>query len=457
MNYKLLCPVCGYLGDDDGFLLACPRAHAPALLTTRYASRTLACSPGAEGIYRYQCWLPDGKRLAHTATSITYQSQFLNAVLGLPNLWIAFSGYWPERGARLATATFKELEVGGVLSRIPAPAFRALVVASAGNTAAAFGRACAENEIPCLLVVPESGLRRMCFRARLKACVKLICLTGNASYADAIAFAERIAREDGFVYEGGAKNVGRRDGMATVMLNAADTMGRLPDYYFQGIGSGAGAIAAHEAAKRLVEDSRFGAALPRLMLSQNAPFTPIYDSWKTGRRELLELDARSARSLARQIVATVLSNQRPPYAIAGGLFDVLQESQGDMLAVRNEEALRAMKLFEACEGIDIEPAAGVALASLMNATNSGRIDARATVLLHITGGGSRKRASEQALLPTAPDLELSLQELETEAALERAWGLFANRERSALAPQVYRRAVGSAGRSAGSTASGFGQ
>ncbi len=55
------------------------------------------------------------------------------------------------------------------------------------------------------------------------------------------------------------------------MLLAAlsvETIGQLPDYYFQAIGSGAGAIAAWEAATRLVEDGRFGCTVPSLMLSQ---------------------------------------------------------------------------------------------------------------------------------------------------------------------------------------------
>ena len=35
-----------------------------------------------------------------------------------------------------------------------------LVVASAGNTAAAFGRMCSENEIACLIVIAELALNR---------------------------------------------------------------------------------------------------------------------------------------------------------------------------------------------------------------------------------------------------------------------------------------------------------
>jgi cysteate synthase len=427
MHYKLTCPVCDSLVEDDGFLLTCPRSHSPALLTTRYSSRRLECDSEAPGIYRYQCWLPGGNRITHASRSVTYQSQKLNSILRLPNLWVAFSGYWPERGAALETATFKELEVYGVLSRIPGHSFRALVVASAGNTAAAFARACSENNLPCLIVVPECGMRKMLFSEALKPCVKIISLTGHATYSDAISFAGRVSREDGFVNEGGVRNVGRRDGMGTAMLSAVESIGQLPDFYFQAIGSGAGAIAAHEAAKRLVSDSRFGVKLPRLMLSQNAPFTPIYDSWKRGRRDLVEIDPSTARTLTEKILATVLSNQLPPYAIAGGMFDVLTESRGDVFAVRNAEVLQATTLFEQCEGIDIEPAAAVALASLTKAANSSQIRPEAIVLLHITGGGARKRALEKTLSLARPDMQISLEQLETASALKQACDLFAER------------------------------
>ena len=76
------------------------------------------------------------------------------------------------------------------------------------------------------------------------------------------ASAGRSARSPRSIEEGGAKNVARRDGMGTVMLDAAVTIGRMPDYYFQAIGSGTGGIAAWEAALRLRDDGRFGTRLP---------------------------------------------------------------------------------------------------------------------------------------------------------------------------------------------------
>lgn len=425
MSYKLTCPACNSQYDDDGYLLACPRPHAPALLSTSYSTRILALDHQAVGIQRYRCWLPSRNRGAQGGRSITYRSTRLGSALGLKNLWIAFSGYWPERGATLETATFKELEAQGVLSRMCAQSSGTLVVASAGNTAAAFARAASENDLPCLIVVPECGMNKLRFAHWLKPSVKIICLTGGSSYSDAIAVAEQISQQEGFISEGGVKNVGRRDGMATVMYSAVESIGRLPDYYFQAVGSGSGAIAAHEAANRLIADSRFGSTLPRLMLAQNAPFTPIYDSWKRGRRELVDMDPAFGRSLAAGIVAQVLSNQRPPYSVIGGMFDVLCESQGDVFSVCNEEALQAMKIFERCEGIDIDPAAGVAVAALMNAAGAGQISSKAEVLLHITGGGARKRAASKKLFLALPDLQLPFDELAASSALERLYGTFA--------------------------------
>jgi cysteate synthase len=60
---------------------------------------------------------------------------------------------------------------------------------------------------------------------------------GN-DYTDAINLAGRIAKLPGMVPEGGARNVARRDGMGTMMLDAAVTIGKMPDHYFQAVGSG---------------------------------------------------------------------------------------------------------------------------------------------------------------------------------------------------------------------------
>lgn len=157
----------------------------------------------------------------------------------------------------------------------------------------------------------------------LDPCVRIISLAGTADYHDAITFAEYISQVEGFLAEGGARNIARRDGLATTILNAVETIGKLPDYYFQAVGSGTGIIAAHEGAKRLVDDGRFGPKVPWLMLSRNLPFAPMYYTWKLNQRELIALDRDLGKAQQRRIVAPVLSKLKPSYSVAGGVYDAL--------------------------------------------------------------------------------------------------------------------------------------
>ena len=137
-HYNLHCPQCDISFEDDGYLLDCMVHHPPALLMTKYFREQFEPQTSHQGIYRYRAWLPVLRDLPTAGATVTYQSEKLSRVIGLNSLWIAFNGYWPEKGAALETATFKELEAYAVIPRIPSGNQDVMVVASAGNTAAAF-------------------------------------------------------------------------------------------------------------------------------------------------------------------------------------------------------------------------------------------------------------------------------------------------------------------------------
>jgi cysteate synthase len=212
-----------------------------------------------------------------------------------------------------------------------------------------------------------------------------------------------------FYAEGGAKNIARRDGMATTVLSAVTTIGRIPDYYFQAVGSGTGAIAAWEANMRLIEDGRYGKNIMRLMVSQNAPFLPMYEAWRADSRALLPYDDNQARHDAEVIDAKVLSNRRPPYSITGGLFDALKATNGDILMADNLQAAKAAELFLQTEGIDIHPAPAIALATLIAEVEKGNIDKSATIMLNITGGGEKRATEGKELWYLKPSLIFDLE------------------------------------------------
>ena len=425
-HYELRCQGCDRTFEDDGLILECPEQHQFALLVAEYKDKRFEPDSSAEGMFRYRRWLPGTRLLSGAGSSVTYKSEKLNRVIGLLNVWVVFNGYWPERGAALETTSFKDLEAWAVLSRIPEWHEGVLVLASAGNTAAAFARACSLNGVPCLIVVPEAALPNMQFPSALDPRVKIVSLTGFTDYSDAIALADRVSQIDGFFPEGGVKNVARRDGLGTTMLDAVEKIGEIPRYYFQAIGSGAGAIAAYEAAKRLADDGRFGEEPPRLVLSQNLPFVPIYLSWKSRRRELVKIDEDDGKKQTQQMAAQVLSNRRPPYSCKGGVFDILTETRGDVLTADNFETLHAKQLFEETEGIDIDPASAVAFATLLKVAWYGGIERDAPVLLNITGGGRYRQRLDKKLIPARPVFELDEKEILLDKTLERIVSLLAD-------------------------------
>jgi len=392
---------------DTGWLLDAPGEEKPGLIRAIYNKKQLEVKDG-EGFYKFADWLPVKDYLKGSSAPMTYKSTGLANVLGLSNLYITFSGYFPEKGIKMRTCSFKETEAYSVCARLEPEHDKILVVASAGNTARAFARVCSDNNIPLLLCVPEDNIDVLWFDEPINDNVKLIISRSGADYFDAIHLSNLAAQLDGFVTEGGAKNVARRDGMGTTVLSAATFIGQIPDYYFQAVGSGTGAIAAWEANLRLIEDGRFGSHKMKLMLSQNEPFVPMYNAWKVKSRNLLPFDDDEARREVEQIDAKVLSNRRPPWALAGGLFDALSEAGGDVLTVSNQKAREANNLFQKFEGIDIHPAAAVATASLIDYVKKGDFDKDAVTMLNITGGGEERFKSEHELHYLKPTLSFDL-------------------------------------------------
>ena len=385
--------------SDEGWTLDDKQCEQPSMVRPIYESKQLQVKEGKDwGLYRYADWLPIKAMLQNPTEPITYKSKGLAERLGLNNLYITFNGWWPERSAHMTTCSFKEMEAYSVCARMGEDEKdKVLVVASAGNTARAFAKVCSDNHIKLLLCVPQDNIKALWFDKPLNPCVKLITTASGSDYFDAINLSNMVCASEGYLAEGGAKNIARRDGMGTTMMSATTFIGRTPDFYFQAVGSGTGAIAAWEANLRFIGDGRYGTHKARLIVSQNKPFVPMYEAWRANSRALLPYDADQARKDAAEICAPVLSNRKPPYGLAGGLYDALKDTHGDILAVSNDEANAAKALFEQTEGIDIYHAAAVATASLQQAVAQGIVKADDVVMLNITGGGEKRFQAEHEL------------------------------------------------------------
>ncbi len=383
----VVCPLCGTHYPVG--TLSCPDCP-DVLLRSCYDVSTFHVAD-APGIFRFGHWLPCRDSVECTVGPTCYPSDGLARRLGLKRLFIGFNGYAPEVGAANPTGSFKDFEALPTLLLLRELGEECVVLASAGNTARAFAYAATLLDFPVILVVPEAMKHLLWLPIEPSPCVRLVVVADSKDYAHAIGLSERIAEHLGFPVEGGARNVARRDGMGTSLLQFAACYHAIPDHYVQAIGSGTGAIAAWEASQRLMS-AGVGTHLPKLHLAQNAPFAPIHDAWSTGSPIRVPQggeDLARQRDLISQVEAEVLANRTPPYAVRGGVHDALVSSNGSTYSVTNAELRAARVLFERSERLPIGPAAAVAVAALAQAVETGRIAGNDRVLLNITGNGNR--------------------------------------------------------------------
>ncbi|MBP2133545.1 cysteate synthase [Methanomicrobium sp. W14] len=401
-EYSLKCPKCGSVFEDK-YTNSCPDGCS-SLIKAEYKQKKLRIRD-LPGMFRYHDWLPVEDCRNVGTKPVTYKSRELSRELGIKNLYICFNGYNPDINAAVKSCSFKELEAVPTMLRMKEKGSGIIQVSSAGNTARAFCEVSAATGMPVIAVVPKYAKDNIWTTVPAG---DVLMITVDGDYTDAIEFGNRLCSINGVVAEGGAKNPARRDGMGTTLLDCAVAAGRIPDWYFQAVGSGTGAIAAFEMSERLIEDGRYGGKLPRLYLSQNDVFAPIVNAWKERRREIIpDKDMPDAKNSAMKAYSPVLTNRTPPYSVFGGLFDALTATDGITVPVPRDKAESAGKLFEEVEGPDLDPAAAVCLASLLDVSEKGTFKPEDTVMLNITGGGYRRAREDFDIIKVNPSFEAS--------------------------------------------------
>lgn len=402
-HYTLTCASSEKCFADDpdahgSFLLHSPHDNS-SLLRTCYRNPLRIGDTHTEGLFAFS-WLPNNYQFSCTSYPVTYKSTKLSEYLGLSHLYLTYSGYNPDIGAYNYTGTFKEFEAIGVFTRQGYRSRKQLVLASAGNTARAFCEIGSQLNARVIIVLPQRALKTLWTKTPQHPHICIIAVDGT--YNDAIEIAKRISKYDECMSEGGVYNIGRRDGLATTFLSAVACMNRIPDHYIQAIGSGSGAISAWESSLRLQQlgmcrecehevqyptpSSKTRSGHPTMHIAQNAPFAPVVQSWNAHSKTFRAIEPKDEMTYLHDIHACVLANNKPPYSIGGGLYDMLCDCNGYGYACTNEEARTAGALFQQLEGFTISASSEIALAALCNACTYKRIDRDDYVMLNITGG-----------------------------------------------------------------------
>ena len=399
MKYLLKCLETGDLIEDDYTL----NYTENALLQAKF-NGPIEVKP-LDGVWKYLDWIPTSTSNEYVAGTTTYKAEALGEALGMSNLWVTFHGYWPEKGGMCPTGSFKDMEAVPTIQRLHDHGCTGLICASAGNTARGFTHFCGLADMPLIVVVGKDHGHRIWTKKDHPTDSVKVVVVEDGDYYDAKTVAKGIAKElTGWQMEGSVHNVARRDGIGSLMLDAAFTIGAMPTHYFQGIGGGPGPIGVHEMAERLIESGQFDGPAPRQHLSQNVEHCPIHNAWQAKRDHLVAEDFPPDDV---QVYSDYLMNKGPAYGQVGGVHDILKASNGQTYIVEREAAKAAKSLFEAVEGIDIMTPGGVALASLQQALASGEVKPDECTVLNISGGGVARLKSEHETATVEPWLRVT--------------------------------------------------
>jgi cysteate synthase len=399
MKYKLRCLDTGDLIEDAYTLEYTDNALLQAKFNGPMEVKQL------DGVWKYLDWIPTSTSNEYVAGTTTYKAEALGKSLGMSNLWVTFHGYWPEKGGLCPTGSFKDMEAVPTIQRLHDHGCKGLICASAGNTARGFTHFCGLANMPLIVVVGKDHGHRIWTKVGHPTDSVKVVVVEDGDYYDAKTVAKAIAKKlTGWQMEGSVHNVARRDGIGSLILDAAFTIGAMPEHYFQGIGGGPGPIGVHEMAERLIESGQFEGPAPRQHLSQNIEHSPIHNAWQAKRDHLIPEDYPPHDV---EVYSDYLMNKGPAYGQVGGVHDILKASNGQTYVVERDDAIAAKTQFESIEGIDIMTPGAVAMASLQQALASGEVNPDACTVLNISGGGVERLKQDHATETVEPWLRVT--------------------------------------------------
>ncbi|MGD8805949.1 MAG: threonine synthase [Chloroflexota bacterium] len=272
-----------------------------------------------------------------------------------------------------------------------------VICASTGNTAASAAAYAARAGMRCVVLVPEGKIALGKLAASLAYGAEVISIEG--SFDDGLRMVREIVERRPIALVNSI-NPWRIEGQKTGAFEICDQLGgRAPDWHCLPVGN-AGNITAYWKGYRQYEKG-----LPRLLGAQAAGAAPIVSGQVVEKPET---------------IATAIRIGNP--ARWREALTALDESNGLITAVSDEEILTSWRLLASKEGIFVEPASAAGVAALAKQIASGEVDPEdKIVVVVLTGHGLKDpgTAVDQADAPVTLPAELA--SLEAYLDSRRQW------------------------------------
>ncbi len=265
------------------------------------------------------------------------------------------------------TGSFKDRGMTVAITQAVAEGAQAVICASTGNTAASAAAYAARAGLRCIVIVPEGKIAKGKLAGALAYGAEVVNISGN--FDEGLRLVREAAQRLPVTLVNSI-NPYRLEGQKTAAFEVVDALGDAPDWLCLPVGN-AGNITAY-----WMGFSQYCAA-------GQAQRTP----------RLLGVQAEGAAPLVRgevvphpETVATAIRIGNP--ARWNQAMQALDESDGHILAVSDEEIIEAWRMLAATEGVFVEPASAAGIAGLRKRIARREVDLRGQrVVCVMTGHG----------------------------------------------------------------------
>jgi len=241
-----------------------------------------------------------------------------------------------------------------------------IICASTGNTsasAAAYGAYCG---IETIVLIPEGNIALGKLSQAVAYGAKIISVKGN--FDQALDLVKKISENQESVELVNSLNPNRIQGQQTAAFEIIDELGYAPDEMFLPVGN-AGNITAYWRGYKVYNDTK-NTKLPKMIGFQAENSAPIVNN-KTVQNP--------------QTIATAIRIGNPASWDQAKI--ALDESEGSIHAISDDEIINAYKLIASKEGIFVEPASSISIAGLFYLKKQNYDFSNKTVVCVLTGNG----------------------------------------------------------------------
>lgn len=304
--------------------------------------------------------------------------------LGLPNLklYLKLEGLNP-------TGSFKDRGMTMAITRAVAEGSKAVICASTGNTSASAAAFAAQAGLACYVLLPAGKVALGKLAQAILYGASVVQIDGN--FDQALELVKEVAGQHGLTIVNSI-NPHRLEGQKTGAFEIIEALGDAPDYLCIPVGN-AGNISAYYRGFKLWHQLDKSSRTPHMCGFQAAGAAPMV----LGRPVLNPETIATAIRIGNPASWTEAQN-------------AVDESQGLIDSVTDQEILQAYAVVAGKEGVFCEPASAASIAGLKKIAAQGKVRADSTVVCILTGNGlkdpdSAMKLASVELKPVAPDLQ----------------------------------------------------